>query len=55
MKKLWRKWMCKHKWSSHAKKNYSRKISDHWGTRSSQYTREILICEHCGKIKELEY
>lgn len=52
MKLLFEKWFCKHKWKSHSKQ--SRKITEN-NVFMTDYTREVLICEHCGKIKTIEY
>lgn len=61
LKRILEKYLCLHKWKSHALKEYI------WSeeeqslnpevilTRNCQKTTEILICEHCGAIKKLEY
>jgi hypothetical protein len=59
------KYLCKHEWETHAKKEYS------WETEEVSLTstkdaqvinkikhvsvKEILICQQCGKIHSLEY
>lgn len=60
MKALFEKWFCKHKWLSHNKESYQRETFQrvHGGERSlgkNVFTREVLICEVCGKIKNIEY
>lgn len=42
---------CKHKWNSHAKAKRVREYE----TGNFEYTREVLICEKCGKIKIVDY
>ena len=55
------KFFCLHKWNTHAKKEIE------WETEQKslnpntilsikhQQTTEILVCEGCGKIKNIEY
>ena len=52
--RLFEKLFCKHKWKSHNKEK--RQIFNyHTNMTEREFTREILICECCGKIKTLEY
>lgn len=57
MKKLLEKWFCKHNWQSHEKADkvvtYYRGNVKIPGTK--EFTREVLICKECGKIKTIEY
>lgn len=60
MKRLFEKWFCKHKWKSHYNEQFQeesfRRV--HGGEESlgkTVFTKEVLICENCGKIKKLEY
>lgn len=49
---------CKHKFKTHAKKEYewTEKIPDTWDAfRLVSETVEVLICEKCGKIKKIRY
>lgn len=54
---------CKHKWSIHQKINkvervfVSNVIGDGYNPTDARrdFTREVLICEKCGKIKKIEY
>lgn len=58
MKAFIEKWLCKHKWTSHVKELYQRttyRTRDDKEVGQSTFTREILICEKCGKIKTIEY
>lgn len=51
-KKLADKLFCRHTWKSHAKNIYPSVMLN--GNRNEQ-TIEILICENCGKIKQIYY
>ena len=51
-KKIVDKLFCTHKWSSHAKNLYPSTAIN--GNRMEQ-TVEVLICEKCGKIKQIMY
>ena len=51
-KKITEKLFCTHKWISHAKNLYPNNTIN--GNRYDQ-TVEILICEKCGKIKQIMY
>ncbi len=57
MRKLFEKWFCKHKWKSHHKKERELWEQDLQGreVKTKDFTREVLICEICGKIKTIEY
>ncbi len=44
---------CDHKWKSHAKKEREEINADK--EVIYEYTMEVLICEHCGKIKKIKY
>lgn len=58
MKKLFEKWFCEHKWKQHAKKVYEweEKVYGTWGKMITvSNTKEVLICQHCGKIKKIQY
>lgn len=46
MKHIITKLFCKHRWISHAKQFYYNRTDSNV---------EILICEECGKIKQIEY
>lgn len=48
LKKLLEKWSCKHKWQIHHKANI-------YGSGYDMPTeiRHTLICENCGKIKQI--
>jgi hypothetical protein len=49
---------CKHKWKTHAKKDYiwSQKVEGTWDrVERVSTTSEVLICEKCGKIRQIEY
>lgn len=56
--RLFEKLFCKHKWKSHDKKARTNKIKD-WENGNyitlREFTREVFICEKCGKIKQIEY
>ena len=47
IKNLFKKWYCSHKWETHAKEPLVFNPDMHFV--------EILICEHCGKIKKILY
>lgn len=57
------KWFCGHQWKSHAKDKKSREtlvrniIGDGYNRTGAiiEITKEVLICEKCGKIKIIEY
>ncbi len=57
------KLFCLHKWTSHAKNNMvGRRLVYDYATMkyvdancNREYTKEVLICETCGKIKIIEY
>ena len=51
-KKIVDKLFCTHKWGSHAKNLYPSTAIN--GNRMEQ-TVEVLICEKCGKIKQINY
>ena len=51
-KKIVDKLFCTHKWSSHSKNLYPSTAIN--GNRMEQ-TVEVLICEKCGKIKQIMY
>lgn len=51
-KKILDKLFCTHKWNSHAKNLYSNQLNN--GGREEK-TLEILICDKCGKIKQINY
>lgn len=58
--KMFQKLFCPHKWIVHAKQKYEETNSSpsiHGGrvTDKISFTREVLICEKCGKIKKIEY
>lgn len=61
--RLFEKWFCKHKWKSHSKEQKSNRtyvrniIGDGYNPTDMvrHYTKEVLICEVCGKIKIIEY
>lgn len=63
MKRLFEKWFCKHKWKSHFKRDMRSKtyvenlMGDGYNDTgiTKEYTREVLMCEYCGKIKTIEY
>lgn len=53
---------CKHKWKTHFKGKFQEEkmIMHPIGSASStgithDFTKEVLICEKCGKIKKIEY
>ena len=52
MNRLIEKALCLHHWSSHAKNLYPSTAIN--GNRMEQ-TVEVLICEKCGKIKQIMY
>lgn len=51
-KKIIDKLFCNHKWNSHAKNCYS---NGEFNAGRIESTSEILICEKCGKIKQINY
>lgn len=56
--KIFEKLFCKHKWKSHSKqaREEHHRISPTFEyVKTREYTLEVLICEHCGKIKKIEY
>ena len=58
--KIFDKWFCKHKWKSHNKErfeleSFKRVHGGEVSLGSTIFTKEILICEHCGKIKTIKY
>lgn len=54
---LFKKLFCGHKWKKHAKTQYTKgsNFDALIFKNKYEYTQEILICEHCGKIKKIEY
>lgn len=53
---------CKHKWKTHNKAERVQQSfhKDSYGKFipsgvEREFIREVLICEHCGKIKTIEY
>lgn len=55
--KLFKKLFCLHKWKLHSKKEYEwkeRVVGSLYNETVSQ-TVEILICQECGKIKNIKY
>lgn len=49
---------CKHQWKSHSKEKREKGVYDREQGKEiwlKDVTREVLICEHCGKIKTIEY
>lgn len=63
---MFAQWFCKHKWKSHEKKVYEYDKFEvvpgsmltwekHVERVTYSNTVEIMICEKCGKIKELNY
>lgn len=56
--KILKKFLCSHKWKTHAKKEYewNEHIEGTWGKfQRVGETTEILICQECGKIKKIKY
>lgn len=59
--KLFKNWFCSHQWLSHNKKDMTRVIRQNaYGSYletpvKQDFTIEILICQKCGKIKQLQY
>jgi len=57
MATIFQKLFCKHKWKSHSKKEmrveYFNRYNQPRGERD--FTKEVLICENCGKVKTIEY
>ncbi len=49
---IFEKMFCKHKWKSHAK---DRMTASNMLGYEKVFDREVLICQHCGKIKIIEY
>jgi len=57
------KWFCKHKWVSHSKEAKSTQVyvrnilGDNYNPTDiiEKFTKEVLICEKCGKIKIIKY
>lgn len=55
---LFEKTFCKHKWKSHNKEGRTLSERVPYTERYvvvKEFTREILVCEKCGKIKQIEY
>lgn len=51
-------WFCNHKWKTHAKKEYRwEELNKKSYPMKEIYceTIEILVCENCGKIKQIKY
>jgi len=46
------KLFCTHNWKSHAKNLYSNQLNN--GGREEK-TLEVLICQKCGRIKQIMY
>ena len=45
-----------HTWTVHAKKEITHHLRYfNGGTKDEELTIEILICDKCGKIKQIEY
>jgi hypothetical protein len=66
MKAMFEKLFCRHKWKTHAKEKYEWKQIEiveetkYWPTPIQQVIEysnieEVLICESCGKIHQIEY
>ena len=66
MKRLLKKWFCLHNWKSHAIEKHKwteREMVDgtegwmcpEWQDMEYSKVKEVLICEHCGNIKMIEY
>ena len=55
--KILEKLICKHKWDSHDKQKREFYYEFEPGVKTARrvYTREVLICDKCGKIKQIEY
>jgi len=51
-KSIIEKLFCTHSWKSHAKNIYR---FDCLNGNKSEQTTEVLICEKCGKIKQISY
>ena len=49
LRKLIEKWSCKHKWEIHSTTN----IHDTDIPDMPTKIRQTLICQHCGKIKQI--
>jgi hypothetical protein len=55
---LFEKTFCKHKWKSHNKQERTLSERVPYTDRyvvTKEFTREVLVCEKCGKIKQIEY
>jgi Fe2+ or Zn2+ uptake regulation protein len=56
---LLKKLFCLHKWKSHDKREFTDSKRSHFNPhewiKTRNYTKEVLICENCGKIKHIEY
>lgn len=55
---LFEKLFCKHKWKSHHKEERTESFripNTEEYVKTKDFTREVLICEKCGKIKTIEY
>lgn len=54
-----KKMFCMHKWISHDKRKMERFVRERYSMKEwekvEDYTKEVLICEKCGKIKQIEY
>ncbi len=46
------KLFCLHQWKSHAKSTYR---FDYLNGNKSEQITEIIICDKCGKIKQINY
>ena len=63
MKNIFDKFFCNHKWKTHHKREMKSTIfmpniiGDGLNKTelTKEFTREVLICENCGKIKQIEY
>lgn len=49
IKKIFEKWFCKHKWKVH----YTMEIYNSGGSPIPSKVRQTIICENCGKIKQI--
>ena len=60
---LYKKLFCLHKWKTHAKSEKEHEFFTHGLSKAEflptgikkAFVREILICECCGKIKQIDY
>lgn len=53
---MFKKLYCMHNWMVHAKKEFDRHLTFYnGGTKTETIVIEVLICEKCGKIKQIEY